>query len=93
MVNVDDFTTVKIHSVVHSARHKALLSWDVVENRESVFRDALELQVEFWLSSWGASILAAALASGAEELWSEDFQSGRAYRGVLVVNPFQGVAE
>jgi predicted nucleic acid-binding protein len=64
------------------------LSWDVVENRESVFCDALTLQSEFQLSFWDASILAAALASGAEELWSEDFQSGRVYRGILAVNPF-----
>ncbi|HUF60790.1 MAG TPA: PIN domain-containing protein [Verrucomicrobiales bacterium] len=65
------------------------LAWDVVENRESVFRDALELQTQCQISFWDASILAAAIASGAEELWSEDFQNGRVYRGVRVVNPFQ----
>lgn len=64
------------------------LEWDVVENRESIFRDALSFQVEFGISFWDASILAAAIASGATELWSEDFQHGRDYHGIRVVNPF-----
>lgn len=64
------------------------LIWDIVENRESIFRDALTLQADFQLSFWDASILAAAIAGGAEELWSEDFQHGRVYRGIRVVNPF-----
>ncbi|MFV0337402.1 MAG: hypothetical protein ACK5LK_04065 [Chthoniobacterales bacterium] len=64
------------------------LAWDVIENRESVFREALELQIEFQISFWDASILAAALTSGAEELWSEDFQHERSYRGIRAINPF-----
>lgn len=64
------------------------LAWDVIENRESIFRDALALQIEFQLSFWDAGILAAAMAGGAGELWSEDFQHGRIYRDVRVVNPF-----
>lgn len=66
------------------------LEWDVIENRESVFLEALAFQIEFQLAFWDASILAAAVASGAEELWSEDFQTGREYHGVRVVNPFAG---
>ena len=65
------------------------LEWDLVENRESLFRTALDFQVEFQLSFWDAGILAAAVAAGAEELWSEDFQTGRTYHGVRVVNPFE----
>ena len=64
-----------------------------IENRESVFRDALDCQLEFQLSFWDASILAAAIAGGAGELWSEDFQDGRSYRGVRVVNPFRDLPE
>ena len=50
------------------------LEWDLIENRESIFRDALDWQIEFQLSFWDASILAAAIAAGADELWSEDFR-------------------
>lgn len=64
------------------------LVWNVIENRKSLFREALSLQKEFQLSFWDASILAAAKAAGAEELWSEDFQHGRNYAGVTVRNPF-----
>lgn len=67
------------------------LEWNVVENRVSLFREALELQQSLKLSFWDANILAAAIASGAEELWSEDFQEGRDYGGVRVVNPFKAL--
>jgi predicted nucleic acid-binding protein len=65
------------------------LVWDVIENRESVFRAALAIQLEHQLSFWDASILAAAIAGGVDELWSEDFQHGRSYHGVRIVNPFR----
>jgi predicted nucleic acid-binding protein len=64
------------------------LAWDVIENREPLFLEALAFQTEFMISFWDANILAAAVASGAQELWSEDFQAGRAYHGVRVINPF-----
>jgi predicted nucleic acid-binding protein len=67
------------------------LVWDVIENREPLFRSALAFQVELRLSFWDAAILAAAVTGGAEELWSEDFQHGRLYHGVRVVNPFKGL--
>ena len=69
------------------------LEWDLIENRVAVFRDALDCQIEFQISFWDASILAAAIAAGASELWSEDFQNGRIYRGVKIVNPFADCLE
>jgi len=65
------------------------LAWEVIENREWVFRNALAFQSELGLSFWDASILAAAVTGGVEELWSEDFQDGRTYHGVRIVNPFK----
>ena len=65
------------------------LAWDVIENRESLFRSALAFQIELRLSFWDASILAAAVTSSVEELWSEDFQHDRLYHGVRAVNPFR----
>ncbi len=64
------------------------LLWNVIENRKGIFWEALSLQKTFQLSFWDASILAAAKASGAEELWSEDFQHGCDYRGIVARNPF-----
>jgi predicted nucleic acid-binding protein len=49
------------------------------------------------LSYWDALILAAAQRCGARYLLSEDFQSGRHYGDVEVLNPFEhapaGVAQ
>lgn len=67
---------------------RPFLVWNVVENRKAQFLDALVIQKSFQLSFWDASILAAAKAAGATELWSEDFQNGCNYEGVRSVNPF-----
>lgn len=67
---------------------RAFLQWNVVENRKGLFVEALELQQRHQLSFWDASILAAAKAAEAVELWTEDFQDGRDYDGILVRNPF-----
>jgi len=64
------------------------LHWNVIENRREIFREALSLQKTQQLSFWDASILAAAKASGAQELWSEDFQHERDYAGIVAKNPF-----
>lgn len=39
---------------------------------------------------WDALILEAALAAGCERLYSEDFQHGRVFGGLRVVNPLLG---
>jgi predicted nucleic acid-binding protein len=73
---------------VSSDTVRPFLVWNVVENRKAQFLDALLMQQTFQLSFWDASILAAAKAAEASELWSEDFQPGRNYNGIRVVNPF-----
>ena len=47
------------------------------------------LQVRWQLSLWDAMILAAAQASGARELLTEDLNHGQNYGGIRVVNPFK----
>jgi predicted nucleic acid-binding protein len=44
----------------------------------------------YGLGYWDALIVAAASASGAKILYSEDFNTGQEYLGVRVENPFQG---
>jgi len=63
-------------------------SWPVVENTLPLFNDALETQARWQLSLWDALIVAAARASGARELLSEDLNHGQDYGGVRVRNPF-----
>ena len=53
------------------------------------FVHALQLSARFSLSHWDAVIIASAQESGCATLFSEDFQHGRNYNGVRVINPFQ----
>ncbi len=67
----------------------AYLSWHVIENTKSLFRDALKVQQRWKTSFWDASVIAAAQQAGATELWSEDLNAGQDYGGVRVVNPLR----
>lgn len=64
-------------------------SWPIVDNTAALFLSALAIQTRWRLSIWDASILAAARASGATELLTEDLNHGQVYDGVRVVNPFR----
>lgn len=63
--------------------------WPVIDNTLAIFRLGLSLQARWQLSLWDAMILAAAKASGARELLTEDLNHGQDYGGVRVVNPFE----
>lgn len=63
------------------------LSWRVVENSKALFCRSLEIQQSHQLSYWDASIVAAAQRSQANELWTEDLNSGQNFDGVRVINP------
>jgi predicted nucleic acid-binding protein len=66
-----------------------LSQWPVVDNSLELLLSALNEQTRWQLSLWDALILAAARASGATELISEDFSHGQDYGGIRVVNPFR----
>ena len=63
------------------------LSWTIVVNDGSSILGAVELERRFRLSFWDALIVHAALRSGADRLLSEDFEHGRRFGSLLVVNP------
>ena len=65
-----------------------LSSWRPVEVSLGVVQQAWQWMDASQLSYWDALILAAAQRSGARYLLSEDFQSGRRYGDVEVLNPF-----
>jgi len=66
-----------------------LSQWPVVNNSLELLLSAFNEQARWQLSLWDALILAAARASGAAELISEDFAPGQDYGGIRVVNPFR----
>ncbi len=64
------------------------VAWPVVDSALDILLAGLEEQARWKISLWDALILAAARASGATELITEDLNHGQDYDGVRVINPF-----
>jgi predicted nucleic acid-binding protein len=62
--------------------------FDVLYPDEALVRTALRGAAAYGLSWFDAHLWAYAETFGLDELWSEDFQHGRLYGTVRVVNPF-----
>ena len=65
------------------------IQWPVVDNTLDLLLSAVNEQARWRLSLWDALILAAARASGALELITEDFNHGQDYGGIRAINPFR----
>ena len=63
--------------------------WPVIDNSLTLFGHGLKIREQWKLSLWDAMIIAAAHASGASELMTEDLNHGQSYGNVRAVNPFQ----
>jgi predicted nucleic acid-binding protein len=63
-------------------------NWPIVDNTLDLLLAALNEQVRWKIALWDSLILAAARASGASELITEDLSHGQNYDGVKVINPF-----
>lgn len=67
-----------------------LTQFTVLYPTEEIVRLALRGMSAYQLSWFDAHIWATAEHFGLAELWTEDFQHGRSYGSVKVVNPFAG---
>jgi predicted nucleic acid-binding protein len=54
----------------------------------TTFHKALELHLRLQLSHWDALIVASALESSCEIIYTEDLQHGQNIEGLQVINPF-----
>jgi predicted nucleic acid-binding protein len=54
-----------------------------------IVRRAVEARAAYGLHFYDGMIVAAAERAGCERIWTEDFNPGQKYFGVLVANPFQ----
>jgi predicted nucleic acid-binding protein len=68
---------------------KDLLALEVTAMRGEDTLAALQFVDELGVSFWDALILATAKREGCRVLYSEDFQHGRVYAAVKVINPFE----
>ena len=55
-----------------------------------IVRRAVEARAAYGLHFYDGMVVAAAEHAGCERIWSEDFNPGQKYFGVVVANPFQG---
>lgn len=65
-----------------------LLTLEVALPQSEDTMEALEFMHRFGVTFWDGLILAAAKRTGCAVLYSEDFQDGRVYDTVKIVNPF-----
>jgi predicted nucleic acid-binding protein len=63
--------------------------WRPVDTSLGLIQEAWNWADVTQVAYWDALILAAAQRSGARHLLSEDFQSGRRYQDIQIVNPFE----
>lgn len=73
----------------HKLARELIAGCSVVALEPRVVEKAMEVETQAEISYWDALIVAAALLSGCDTLYTEDLQHGRTFDGQLtVVNPF-----
>jgi predicted nucleic acid-binding protein len=75
----------------HRIATDLLKSCRVVAIDQAIVAAAMQVEVRYQVSYWDALIIAAALATGCDTLYSEDLQNGQIFEERLTVkNPFAG---
>jgi predicted nucleic acid-binding protein len=73
----------------HKLATELIAGCNVVSLAAVVVEKAMQIEVQAQISYWDALIVAAALLSGCDTLYTEDLQHGSVFEGQLVVvNPF-----
>jgi predicted nucleic acid-binding protein len=73
----------------HKLAEELIAGCNVVSLDPRVVEKAMEIEAQTQISYWDALIVAAALLSGCDTLYTEDLENGRTFEGQLtVVNPF-----
>ena len=73
----------------HKLARELIAGCNVVALEARVVEKAMEVEAQGQISYWDALIVAAALLSGCDTLYTEDLEHGRTFDGQLaVVNPF-----
>ncbi len=72
---------------------RSLQAWDPVTLDRDVVERAWHLEDRWSLAWWDALIVAAAFASNATYLLSEDLQDGQDFDGVRVMDPFSALPD
>lgn len=76
----------------HAIAAGLIRAWQRFETQETtiaIVNAALDIKARYGFSYWDASIIAAALAQGCGELFSEDLSDGQLVGSLRIVNPFR----
>ncbi len=67
----------------------AISALEVVALDLTLVRRAISTHRRYGISYWDALIVSAAESAGCTRILSEDLNSGQAYHGIVVINPFE----
>jgi len=70
---------------------EGFMRFPVQENDVLVLRSAFSLRKATGFSIWDCNVIAAAIASGCTELYTEDLSHDRIVGGMRIINPFLGL--
>lgn len=80
---------LKLEPVFAAQRLRLFAKFRTVSTTPQLVLAATDLHRLHSLSFWDAMILQAAITSGCDTLYSEDFNAGQIVSGVKIVNPFK----
>jgi len=90
-----EFAAVLLHKMLPPASPQAMLAIldklspiKLITADGDVVRRAVEARMSYGLHFYDGMIVAAAERGGCERIWSEDFNPGQKYFGIVVANPF-----
>jgi predicted nucleic acid-binding protein len=91
-----EYAAVLLHKISPPAPPKhlnvildALAPIKVILPDGDMVRRAVEAHAEYGVRFYDGMIVAAAERGGCQRIWSEDFNAGQQYFGIVVENPFQ----
>ncbi len=92
-----EFAATLLHKLIPAPSSEDVIAlWDtlapirLIPPDNEIVRRAVEARAAYGLHFYDGMIVAAAERAGSERIWSEDFNPGQKYFGVVAANPFQG---
>ena len=90
-----EFAATLLHKISPRARAKevaailaSLAPIETIATSADVVRKAVEAHAAYGIHFYDGMIVAAADRAGCQKIWSEDFNAGQKYFGIVVENPF-----
>lgn len=82
--------TTKLNVEKQDAKNfvKVAACYNVVQISVATIFSAIDINTRYQFSIWDSLILASAIESGCDTLYTEDLNNGQVVKGVKIINPF-----